>query len=63
MVDTGDYNVVTFHILHSLNFTQEHFTPTLVCIDTLSLFSGLCLFASWEGVMVWEKLIDNMEKV
>lgn len=62
VVDTGDFNVVSSHILHSLNFTQEHFTPTLVCIDTLSRFLGCVFFASWEGVLVREKLIYNRKK-
>lgn len=62
MVDTGGSNVVSFHILHSLNFTHEHFTPTLVCIDTFSHFLGCVLFASWEGVYGPEKLIDDREK-
>lgn len=62
MVDTGDFTVVSFHILHSLNSTQEHFTPTHVCIDTTSHSLGCVLLASWAGVMVWEKLIDDREK-
>lgn len=51
MVDTGDFIVVSFHILHSLNFAQEHFTPRM---SVLILFLILwAVFYSHPGKGLW----------